>query len=48
MTPPSHEPAGHRCPFCRVAAGEDLRYNYTKQADIGHRDELATAFISSA
>jgi histidine triad (HIT) family protein len=44
----SYEPDGYRCPFCRVAAGEDLGENYTKQSDIVYRDEAATAFISSA
>ena len=48
MALPSHEPEGYRCPFCRVAAGEDLRDNSTKQSDIVYRDDLVTAFISSA
>jgi histidine triad (HIT) family protein len=44
----SHQPDGYRCPFCRVAAGEDLRDDYTKQSDVVYRDEMVTAFISSA
>ncbi len=44
----SHRPEGYRCPFCRVAAGEDLRDDYTKQADVVYRDSTATAFVSSA
>lgn len=44
----SHQPEGYRCPFCRVAAGEDVEANYTKQSDIVYRDEAVTAFISSA
>ena len=44
----SHEPEGYRCPFCRVAAGEDLRDDFTKQADVIFRDGTLTAFISSA
>jgi histidine triad (HIT) family protein len=48
MAWPSHEPEGYRCPFCRVAAGEELRDNYTRQSDIVYRDDVVTAFISSA
>jgi histidine triad (HIT) family protein len=44
----SHQPAGYRCPFCRVAAGEDLRDDFTKQADVVFRDDTLTAFVSSA
>jgi histidine triad (HIT) family protein len=44
----SHQPEGYRCPFCRVAAGEDLREDYTKQSDVVYRDDAVTAFISSA
>jgi histidine triad (HIT) family protein len=44
----THQPNEYRCPFCRVAAGEDLRDNYTKQADIIFQDNVITAFISSA
>lgn len=44
----SHQPDGYRCPFCRVAAGEDLRDDYTKQADVVFRDSAVTAFVSSA
>jgi histidine triad (HIT) family protein len=44
----SHQPSGYRCPFCRVAAGEDLRDDFTKQADVVFRDDMLTAFISSA
>jgi histidine triad (HIT) family protein len=44
----SHQPEGYRCPFCRVAAGEDLPGDYTKQADVVFRDGTATAFVSSA
>ncbi len=44
----THQPQGYRCPFCRVAAGEDLRDDYTKQTDLVFRDATLTAFISSA
>ena len=44
----SHQPEGYRCPFCRVAAGEDLADDYTKQADVVYRDGTAMAFVSSA
>lgn len=44
----SHQPGGYQCPFCRVAAGEELRDDYTKQTDIIFRDTAVTAFISSA
>src|SRR5215212_1333083 len=44
----SHQPTGYRCPFCRVAAGEDLRDNFTKQTDVVFRDSTLTAFVSSA
>jgi histidine triad (HIT) family protein len=44
----SHQPDGYRCPFCRVAAGEDLPDGYTKQADVVYHDGTATAFVSSA
>jgi histidine triad (HIT) family protein len=44
----NHQPTGYRCPFCRVAAGEDLRDDFTKQADIIFRDSTLTAFVSSA
>src|SRR4051794_23339639 len=44
----SHQPDGYRCPFCRVAGGEDLRDDYTKQSDVVYRDDTVTAFISSA
>jgi histidine triad (HIT) family protein len=44
----SHQPGGYHCPFCRVAAGEDLQDNYTKQSDVVFRDTTITAFIASA
>jgi histidine triad (HIT) family protein len=44
----NHQPTGYRCPFCRVAAGEDLRDDFTKQADVVFRDGTLTAFVSSA
>lgn len=44
----SYQPDGYRCPFCRVAAGEDLRDDFTNQADVIFRDDVVTAFISSA
>ncbi len=44
----SHQREGYRCPFCRVAAGEDLPDDYTKQADVVFRDSTVTAFVSSA
>jgi len=42
----NHEPAGYRCPFCRLVAGgeDDLRIN--TQADIVRRNGLATAFVA--
>ena len=43
-----HQPDGYRCPFCRVAAGEDLPDDYTKQADVVFRDGAVTAFVTSA
>ena len=48
MSPLSHEPPDYSCPFCRVVAGEDLSGDYSKQADVVYRDELATALVSSA
>ena len=44
----SHQPAGYRCPMCRIVAGEDLPDNGTKQADVVWRDGEVTAFVSSA
>ena len=26
MIPPSHEPAGYRCPFCAIAAGAEAEF----------------------
>ena len=43
-----HEPAGYRCPFCRLVAGEDLSANFSKQSDVFWRDDLVIAFISTA
>lgn len=43
-----HRPEGYRCPFCRVAAGEDLSGEHSKQSDVVFRDELVTAFICTA
>jgi histidine triad (HIT) family protein len=43
-----HTPDGYRCPFCRLAAGEDLSGEFSKQVDIVSRDDVVTAFISSA
>ena len=43
-----HQPPGYRCPFCRVAAGEDLRDDFTKQADVVLRDGAVTAFVAFA
>lgn len=44
----SHQPEGYRCPFCRVAAGEDDDGHWTKQSDVVFRDDTVTAFVSSA
>lgn len=44
----SHQPEEYRCPFCRVAAGEELAGDHTRQADVVYRDDLVTAFISTA
>jgi histidine triad (HIT) family protein len=44
----SRQPEGYRCPFCRVAAGENLRDNFTKQSDVVFHDGTLTAFVSSA
>lgn len=44
----SHQPDGYACPFCRIAAGEDLDDGYTQQADVIYRDELVTAFVALA
>lgn len=43
-----HQPPEYRCPFCRIAAGEDLRDDFTKQTDVVFRDSAATAFVASA
>jgi histidine triad (HIT) family protein len=42
----SHEPDGYVCPFCRIAAGEDLEDGYTQQADVVYRDDVVTAFVA--
>lgn len=42
----THQPGGYDCPFCRVAAGEDIQG--TKQADVIYRDELVAAFVALA
>lgn len=44
----THQPSGYRCPVCRIVAGEDLRDDFTKQSDIVFRDDIVTAFVSSA
>ena len=44
----SHQPEGYRCPFCRLAVGEDLSAEHSKQADVVYRDGLVTAFICTA
>jgi histidine triad (HIT) family protein len=41
-------PAGYRCPFCRLVAGEDLSADYSKQSDVVWRDDEVTGFVSSA
>ena len=46
--PFSHQPAGHVCPFCRIAAGQDCEANWAKQTDVVWRNDVATAFINSA
>ena len=43
-----HRPESYRCPFCRLAAGEDLAGEYSKQSDVVFRDRLVTAFICTA
>ncbi len=42
-----HAPAGYRCPFCRIVAGEDLAPPHSRQTDVVCRDARATAFIST-
>ena len=37
------EPEGYDCPFCRVARGEDGRWN--TRADVVYRDNETTAFV---
>ena len=44
----SHQPDGYRCPFCRLAAGEDLQDDFTKQADVVLRTDAVTAFVAAA
>jgi len=44
----THQPSGYDCPFCRVAAGQDLGDELTKQADVVLRREGVTAFVSAA
>jgi len=44
---PSHQPADYACPFCAVAAGQDVDGNYTKQTDVVLRDATVTVFISA-
>jgi histidine triad (HIT) family protein len=43
----SHEPAGYRCPFCRIA-DEDAADLLTKPTDIVFQDGTVTAFIAAA
>lgn len=43
-----HEPAGYRCPFCRVVADETGEGMLTTRADVVYRDETVTAFIAAA
>jgi histidine triad (HIT) family protein len=43
-----HEPAGYRCPFCRVVADECAEDLYTSQQDVVYRDAKVTAFIAAA
>ena len=40
-------PADYVCPFCLIVAGREGPPSATRQADVGHRDELVTAFIAS-
>lgn len=44
----NHQPVEYDCPFCRLVVGEDLPGNYSKQADVIFRDDVVTAFVSSA
>jgi len=46
----THQPSGYDCPFCRVAAGEDLGNEFTKQADVVLRGEggVAVARVEKA
>ena len=39
-----HEPPGYECPFCRLVAGGDGRWNV--QDDVVWRDDRTTAFIA--
>ncbi len=43
----NHRPSDYICPFCRVVAGIEDDLAYTRQADVVHRDDVITAFISS-
>jgi histidine triad (HIT) family protein len=40
----NHEPPGYDCPFCRVARGEDGRWNLAQ--DVVWRDAETTAFVA--
>lgn len=43
----SHAPEGYRCPFCRLAQGEDVGGHGSTQDDVVYRDADVTAFIAS-
>lgn len=43
----SHAPVHYRCPFCAIAAGQEVEYAYTIADDIVLHTDHVTGFISS-
>lgn len=43
----NHAPKNYICPFCLIVQGIENEHVVTKQADIVHKDDHITAFISA-
>ena len=43
----NHAPPDYRCPFCAIAAAQEVEYSYTNADDVVLRTAQVTGFISS-